>query len=137
MRRCGVSRTVFLVGAYAIKVPSFRKHHGSRTWSVSRGIQANLAERAITRAGVEGVAPVLFSAAGLINVYPRCEPVDSYDGDYTEIAFWPFSDHKASNLGHLNGRVVWIDYDTSWNSCPHSRCRECDHEFWLATRPAK
>jgi hypothetical protein len=33
----------------------------------------------------------------------------------------PFGDRKADNIGLLDGRVVWLDYDGSWNGCPHTR----------------
>lgn len=26
-------------------------------------------------------------------------------------------DRKPNNLGRLDGRLVWVDYDMSWNDC--------------------
>ena len=124
MIRRGITRTVFLVGRWAIKVPSLRTNGDGLAgvmWSVSRGLQANLSERQWSE--VEGVCPVRFSLAGIVNVYPRCEPVESFDGDYRTggAVFLPPSDKKPQNLGRLCGRIVWIDYDGSWNGCPHDR----------------
>jgi hypothetical protein len=121
--RRGICRTVWLVGPYAIKFPSLRRYNPGwlkgLMWSVSRGIQANLAEA--TWSGVPGLCPVLWSFGGLVNVYPRAEPVpDDYPVDYDTIApAWVPTDKKRDNLGLLNGELVWIDYDNSWNRCPH------------------
>jgi hypothetical protein len=120
----GVSRTVLLVGRWAVKIPSLRTNGQGVfgvAWSFSRGLQANLSER--TWSGVDGVCPVLWSLAGLVNIYPRCQSVDAFDGDYGSIGapFLPAGDRKPQNLGLLDGRIVWIDYDGSWNGCPHAR----------------
>lgn len=34
-------------------------------------------------------------------------------------------DRKLSNLGVVRGRVVWIDFDQSWNACPHHPSEMC------------
>lgn len=126
--RRGICRVVLLVGPYAIKAPRLlgSPHDGLRgmVWSVSRGLQANLSEMQWT--DVEGVAPVLWSLGGLVNVYPRCEEVDwdLTDEEYETLALpghWFPRDRKAANIGLLNGRLVWLDYDGSWNGCPHDR----------------
>lgn len=123
--RRGITRTVLLVGRWAIKVPSLRTHgNGARglLWSVTRGISANLSE--IEWSDTPAVCPVRWSLAGIVNVYPRCELVgDDEDIDYHAIGqLWP-SDKKPENLGRLNGRLVWIDFDNSWNDCPHGHPR--------------
>jgi hypothetical protein len=111
--RRGITRTVLLVGPWAVKLPSLRsngKGLAGRIWSVCHGILANLSE--VQWSEVDGVCPVRFSLFGLVNVYPRCEPVASFDGDYAAIGapFLPPLDRKPENLGLLNGRLVWVDY---------------------------
>ena len=61
--------------------------------------------------------------AGLVNVYPRCEPVltEPTEEEYSATGVLGPTDRKASNVGWLKGRLVWIDYDMSWNDC---RCRK-------------
>lgn len=127
--RRGITRTVLLVGPWAIKLPSLRAHgHGLRgaLWSVSRGILANLSET--DWASEPGVCPVRWSLAGVVNVYPRCEPIEREltDDEYTAIGFAGPVDKKPPNVGLLNGRMVWLDYDQNWNDqppCRHTRKR--------------
>lgn len=110
----GITRTVFVTRRWAIKVPRLKR--GDALWSVTRGIQANLSERNWSLH--PGVCPVRWSLAGLVNVYPRCEPADpGRDIDYVAIGFHSTSDRKPENVGWLGGCLVWIDYDTSWNDC--------------------
>lgn len=68
-----------------------------------------------------GVCPVRWTLAGLVNVYPRCEllPSDA-DVDYDALDFMTPSDRKPENVGYLDGRLVWLDYDMSFNDCPHT-----------------
>lgn len=119
----GITRTVLLVGRWAVKVPSLRSYNDGVAgvlWSISHGVQANLSER--TWSGSDaGYCPVLWSLAGLVNVYPRCAPVDPAAViDYDAVAEWNCpTDRKPENLGWLDGRLVWVDYDMSWNDCPH------------------
>lgn len=118
--RRGLTRTVFLIGRWAIKVPRASSNRdGVRgvLWAVTRGIQANLSEANWSNWG-PGVCPVRWSLAGLINVYPRCEPVGpDEEVDYESLNFPTASDRKPENVGWLNGELVWIDYDMSWNDC--------------------
>lgn len=118
--RRGITRTVFLARRWAVKVPSLRAHgDGLRgvLWSWTRGVQANLSE--FDWSGSPGTCPVLWSLAGLVNVYPRCEPVteELSDEEYEAIGFLGPADRKPHNVGRLNGCLVWIDYDNSWNDC--------------------
>jgi hypothetical protein len=119
--RRGITRTVFLVGHWAVKVPSTRVHGGAvrgLLWSLTRGIQANLSEAEWS--GTTGACPVLWSLAGLVNVYPRCRPVEpDHEIDWEGIGFLAPVDRKHDNVGWLDGRIVMIDYDMSWNDCPH------------------
>lgn len=122
--RHGICRDVLLIGRWAIKVPTFR--YGLT--SFARGILANDSERSWS--GMPGLCPVVWSLGGLVNIYPRCDPLPAiraveFDEDptaYAEIApDWPAPDRKPDNLGVLDGRIVWLDYDGSWNGCPHTR----------------
>jgi len=115
----GVTRVVLLAGRWAVKVPSLGAHRqGLRgvLWSLTRGIQANLSE--CEWSGSPGTCPVLWSAAGLVNVYPRCEPViDGFEVDWDSIGFLAPVDRKPENVGWLRGALVLLDYDMSWNDC--------------------
>jgi hypothetical protein len=116
--RTGISRTVILVGRYAVKIPATRRGTGAlgtrgRIWSFAHGILANLSEQEWS--DTPGVCPVLYGFAGLVNVYPRCEPVtiQHEQVDYDAIGFLGECDRKPDNVGWLNGRMVWVDYDMS------------------------
>lgn len=123
--RRGICRTVLLTPGYAIKFPSLRRYNpgglSGRMWSFSRGVQANLAEASWSQ--IDGVCPALWSLGGLVNIYPRAELLSESDPepDYKSIApaFVP-TDKKRGNVGYLKGQLVWIDYDNSWNRCPHA-----------------
>lgn len=90
-------------------------------WAITRAVQANLSEAQWS--SVEGVAPVLWTLLGLVNVYPRCEPwPDGPPPEYDSIGVgWLPRDRKPQNVGLLAGVPVWLDYDGSWNGCPHER----------------
>jgi hypothetical protein len=125
--RRGVTRTVLLVGPWAVKFPSLCAHgDGLRgvLWSFARGLSANCSEELWTRSGQDGICPVRWSLAGLVNVYRRCEPAsDELSEDvYAAIGFTGAADKKPANLGWLDGTLVWVDYDQSWNDRP-----PCEH----------
>ena len=116
----GVTRTVILARSWAIKVPRLRSYGDGLAgvlWSITRGIQANLSEREWS--GSPGTCPVRWSFAGLVNIYPRCAPAthDVTDAEYEATGLLGPADRKPRNVGWLNGRLVWIDYDMSWNDC--------------------
>ncbi len=123
MKVCrGISRTVILVGQWAVKVPSLRGHvtgdMRGRIEGLCRGVLANQSEyRWHTYEPWAGwVAPVLRSWLwGVVQVYPRCEPLDIPD-DETGRATLPVldpdpGDVKVDNFGLLDGRIVRLDYD--------------------------
>lgn len=132
--RRGVTRTVLLIGRWAVKVPSLRACGGGlrgRMWGFSRGVQANLSEqewcRHLNDAPEPLVCPVRWSLlGGIVNIYPRCDPVPcGPDGEpliaLPPLDMLPLGDAKPSNFGVLNGQPVWIDYDVSYNGCQHDR----------------
>jgi hypothetical protein len=120
--RRGITRTVVLTGRYAVKLPSLRSHGQGLAgvlWSLARGLSANLSEREWS--GTPGLCPVRWSAAGLVNVYPRCEPVvhELAEEEYAAITGSPGPmDKKPQNVGVLDGQLVWLDYDYNWNDRP-------------------
>lgn len=135
--RSGVTRTVLLAGRWAVKVPSLRGGTGGYRgwltglmWSITRGIQANISEAEWWRNSHDpGLCPVRLSLTGLVNVYPRCAPVTEeppggYDGILAE--WLPAGDKKPDNLGLLDGRLVWVDYDMSTTDC--LACRRFGYE---------
>lgn len=122
----GVTRVVLLVGRWAIKVP--RVIPGQGMWSWTRGVQANLSEAEWS--GFEEwqgrVAPVRWSLlGGLVNVYPRCDPVVGWTREQIEARRLPLGpcDPNPGNVGWLDGELVWVDYDQSWNDCRLPCCR--------------
>lgn len=120
----GITRTVLLTRRWAVKVPSLRSYSRNLRgvmWSITRGIQANLSESEWS--GTTGVCPVRWSWLGLVNVYPRCVQVSEHELiDWDAIGFLCPIDRKNSNVGWLNGRIVMIDYDVSWNDHPPFCC---------------
>lgn len=120
--RSGATRTVILIGRWAIKVPSFRGvltcDMRGRIAGWCTGVLANQSE--YTWHSFEPwagqVAPVLRSwLFGVVQVYPRCEPLDLPD-DEAGRAILPVLDPdpgevKADNFGLLAGRIVRLDYD--------------------------
>lgn len=125
--RRGITRTVLLVGRWAAKFPSLRTHDAGLRgllWSLARGVLANQSEAEWS--GYEawrhsGYAPVRWSLfGGVINVYPRCVPVvgELTEEDYASTGIIGPMDSKPDNVGLLNGRLVWLDYDQNWNDVP-------------------
>lgn len=118
-KKRGLTRTVWIGRKWVVKVPSLRAHGNGMwglMWSLSRGIAANLSERESSH--LDGVCPVVWSAWGFANVYRRAEPPPTSPIDYVAILGRPLPvDAKPENVGVLGGKLVWIDYDTSWNDC--------------------
>jgi hypothetical protein len=122
--RTGISRTVVLVGRWAVKIPTGRgvglkpRSFRGRLEGVCRGLLANLSEHEwhTYEPWAGGVAPVLHSwVGGLVQVYPRCEPLDVVDDDAGRATLPRLDpdpgDVKVDNYGRLNGRVVRVDYE--------------------------
>lgn len=109
----GITRTVFLVGRYAIKVPSWRM--GWRFFL--RGLLANMQEREFGRAGWDGLCPVLYgNRYGFVIVMPRADPIerDMTDVEYDDLLarreYELPVERKTDSFGMLNGQIVAVDY---------------------------
>lgn len=113
----GVTRSVLITRRWAIKIPRIGRSGRGALWAIANGVLANLSEREWSH--IDGVCPVVWSLFGLVNIYPRCVPVQPLPGfDYRAVApDLPRIDARAHNLGRLNGRVVWVDYDQSITDC--------------------
>jgi hypothetical protein len=118
----GITRVVFLIGGYAIKIPSFY------CWRYFlMGLVGNMSERDIYRfAQIEGsyeyekrhlLCPVVWASwGGWVLVMKRAKPYYSglnggelYDRFIECKSAFP-SDFKHENCGVLDGIVVKIDY---------------------------
>lgn len=113
----GISRTVFLVGGYAIKVPCGR--YGWAKWL--RGLLANLQERQWSRFGYPELCPVLFAdPLGLVVIMPRAEILtrqldpreymEFFGEIYPKRGYRIPSENKPDSFGYVNGRLVAVDY---------------------------
>lgn len=112
-----MSRTVLLTRRWAIKVPSSHAWGDGgrgRLATFCRGVLANQAERRWS--GVAGLNPVVWSCGwGIVNIYRRAIEATE-DVDYEAICtddFVPPGDRKPSNVGWVDGELVWIDFDFS------------------------
>lgn len=120
--RRGATRTVLLIGRWAVKVPSLRGIGvpapvplKARAASFARGVTANFSEwQWHNFDGWRGrVAPVTWSLLCIVQVYPRCEPCPD-DAELFELDPDPgdgFEQGKREQYGLLNGRLVRVDYD--------------------------
>lgn len=108
--RTGANRTVLLIGAWAIKVPSFRN---GVTYFVT-GMLANLLERDRWRLSHHpNLAPVYLSLPfGLLNVCKRYRHIPARLLTKVELAQLPLIgfDNNGHNAAWEGGRIVAIDY---------------------------
>ena len=105
----GISRICFLIGNYAIKVPSFRSWGRFLTGLLNNKHEANWHNRKAY------FCPVIFACpGGFFNVYPRCQPVqkNAYKRIYYEIRRdrYRWVENKAANYGIYQDRVVALDF---------------------------
>lgn len=115
----GITRTVYLFGRYAVKVPSFRGKGGvSRRWTIFlAGLQANMQEREWSKANYAGLLPVLLAdPLGFVLVMPRVEPLDDELSDEEFEKFCDRGDYhiptenKPGHFAMWNGEMVALDY---------------------------
>jgi hypothetical protein len=119
----GVTRMVFLIGNYAIKIP--RLNYGWEKFIA--GIYSNLSEYDCWRwTKCEYLCPVLFSFGGFILVMPKVDVFPETEDAWSEIdkaiPMDDRDDHKPNNYGRLNGKIVCIDYpywkiNARWTAC--------------------
>lgn len=110
----GVTREVFLIGRYAIKIPKLI--YG---WDkFLRGLLANMQEREFARTGWPELCPVVLSVpGGWLVVMRRCAPLTdeqwaAFDADaFREPGEYSVPvEAKQDSFGMLDGRVVAVDY---------------------------
>lgn len=108
MIKYGITRIVFLIGKYAIKIPNPKRH-----LHFLQGCYNNYSERYYCKTvkGTEDynlIAPSYFcSWFGIIQIQAKCEPIQNIEyGVFINLT----DDHKPENFGLYNGRVVCLDY---------------------------
>lgn len=109
--RWGVTRAVFLVGPYALKVPNW-----GRYGLFLDGMLANIQEKKWSGFS-DKLCPIIFCIpGGWLNVMPRCKP---FKGSIPKKWFKRFThtnggilpvEHKDNSFGFLNDRLVALDY---------------------------
>ncbi len=110
----GITREVFLIGSYAIKIPKLK--YGWHKFLC--GLLANMQETEFSKTGWSELCPVTFSIpGGWLLIMRRARPLtlDEF------LSFDPFKfrdrpeytvpvEHKQDSFGILDGRIVAIDY---------------------------
>lgn len=114
----GITRMVFCIGKYVIKIPNFRYHHSH--WL--QGCCANWTERNYYKVFsktnyeenmVEHVAPSYFcSWFGLFQIQARCEPMTQDLTEEQKEFYHPLcgTDSKKENFAWYKGKLVCLDY---------------------------
>lgn len=118
----GCTRTVFLIGKWAIKLPVMNAVT-RRDDSLLRGMLANIQEASCwaIKETREMLAPVIYCAPfGLFLIMRRCEPLAGelpereakrfYYDSVRETGYMVPVEDKPSSFGYLNGRIVAVDY---------------------------
>lgn len=117
--RHGTTRTVFLIGRYAIKLPAITE------WRLFlMGLLGNMQERRFDRMRYPGLCPVLFGCpGGWFLIARRAHPLSWRE--FEELDYGKFIqgdqdlpkgewilpvENKQSSFGILNGRIVAVDY---------------------------
>ncbi len=127
----GTTRTVFLIGKYAIKIPRFwHKHNGHKWKTFIRGILANIDEDFWWKHAIDKdkLCPIVFkSPLGCILVMLRAQELtdNEYNKDKLnkDFAGLPL-DNKQINFGKINNKIVLIDYADS-----RYMCSDCSFNF--------
>ena len=107
--RSGVTRTVLLLGRWAVKLPCL--HFGWRNFL--QGLLANIQEREFGAAGWPELCPIVFSVpGGWLLVMPRARPMTAEEFGMLKLdAFTRVPvEAKPNSFGWLDGRIVAIDY---------------------------
>lgn len=119
----GSTRTVILVGKYAIKIPLFESFN-----TLFKGLTANNNERRMAHTAPKYFIPVLFSIPGLLVVMPRarvCSLPNWMVRSFMADIFHPSNDecdeaktarmyceYINANYGMYKGKPMCIDYGT-------------------------
>lgn len=118
-KKQGTTRTVFLVGQYAIKVPVVAK------WRLFlMGLLANIQEQQFSILKLPELCPVLWAMpGGWFLVMRRARPLVQQDFDLLDYAEWIKAgkdlpkgewiipvENKPDSFGILDGRIVAVDY---------------------------
>lgn len=117
--RRGTTRTVVLIGRWAIKIPTF-----SRWELFLRGLLGNLQETMFTKLNSPFLCPVVLSVAGgFLNVMPRTTPLTESQFNSIDYATWIKNgrdlpdgewilpvENKIDSFGLFNGKIVAVDY---------------------------
>lgn len=111
----GITRTVLLIGKYAIKFPNGRYQHDH----FLKGCYCNWKERYYTKIakGYTGdgffskIAPTIFCTwFGLVAIQIRVKPLENDLTDMQLEDMKDFRECKKENYGMLNGKLVCVDY---------------------------
>ena len=117
VNKAGATRTVILLGPYAIKVPIIHHFH-TRWWSsFLRGLIGNMQEKDFCRMNRPEILPCLFSVwGGWMNVMPRVETISvedflelDYDAWIDRGDFTVPVERKWDSFGWFRGEIVAID----------------------------
>ena len=123
-RHHGITRTVFVVGRWAIKVPSLRHRYLLRGWLANRSEWKQRRRPDVAR-------PII-TLGHLVTVFPRAQEIGAWEPeDCPERALWPSGldvdewdphqpcghsteEAKGSSWGRFGDRWLLIDYDRAW-----------------------
>lgn len=109
----GTTRTVFLIGRWAVKLPSMVE------WRLFLlGLLANMQEVKFSRCGWPELCPVVFSIwGGWLLVMRRAAPLPPEEFFALDVDVWKKRDgyevpveDKLDSFGLLDGRIVAVDY---------------------------
>ena len=104
----GATRTVLLVGRWAVKIPKIHIGGWGLIHNFLTGICANIREAQLSKVYGEGYCPVLFAGFGMV-VMPRCAPLN--DQEWAQTVPMHGVEHKRENYGKLRDCIVATDYE--------------------------
>lgn len=119
--RTGATRTVILVGKYALKLP-FTFHTNTKWrgfwYRLLNGLLANIQEREFCEVKYEPIpfAPVLFFiSGGFLVVMPRGTPISDEEWENVknvieENLLPPVVEGKRDSFAKISGRIYAVDY---------------------------